>query len=254
MKIIFLGTNGWYTSPTGNTPCILIDSKTHYAIFDAGNGIYKLDKYITENKPISLFISHFHIDHISGIHTLSKFKFPQGIDVYFAQGRRKDFDVFFHRPYTVGYVHEKENINKLNMDVRPHELQLGNNMIGFPVEVHKMYHAYDDHGYRISLEDKIISYSGDTRIGPESNLLARNADVLIHESSLVKATGESIWGHVDPEQAAVLAKESGVKQLALTHFDASEYDSLEKRKEAEKRAKTIFPNTIAANDDMVINL
>jgi len=71
MKIVFLGTNGWYTTPTGNTPCILIDSKDQYVVFDAGNGIYKLDKYITEDKPISLFITHFHLDHVSGLHTLS---------------------------------------------------------------------------------------------------------------------------------------------------------------------------------------
>ncbi len=72
MKIIFLGTNGWYTTQTGNTPAVLIDSKNHYVVFDAGNGIYKLDQYITEPKPISLFISHFHIDHVSGLHSLGK--------------------------------------------------------------------------------------------------------------------------------------------------------------------------------------
>ena len=77
MKIIFLGTNGWFSTPTGNTPCILIDAKDHYVIFDAGNGIYKIDKYITEEKPISLFISHFHLDHVSGLHNLDKVIFSQ---------------------------------------------------------------------------------------------------------------------------------------------------------------------------------
>jgi len=55
MKVIFLGTNGWYDTKTGNTPCVLIDTKTHYIILDAGDGIYKLDKYITTQKPIYLF-------------------------------------------------------------------------------------------------------------------------------------------------------------------------------------------------------
>ena len=98
MKIYFLGTNGWYSSPTGDTPCILIDSKDQYVIFDAGNGIYKIDQYIKEDKPISLFLSHFHIDHISGLHTLAKFNFKQGIDVYFAKGRGKDFETFVNPP------------------------------------------------------------------------------------------------------------------------------------------------------------
>jgi len=254
MKIIFLGTNGWYTTPTGNTPCILIDSKTHYVIFDAGNGIYKLDKYITEDKPISLFISHFHIDHISGLHALAKFKFPQAIDIYFGKGRLNDFNTFANRPYTIGIKYEKENIGKLSTEVRPHELPTGNNMIGFPVEVHKMYHAYEDHGYKVTLEGKTIAYSGDTGICPESYLLAKNVDLLIHECSWVKVPKEDRWGHVDPTQAAKLAKDSGTKKLVLTHFDASKYDSLEKRKKAEKIAKAIFSNTIAARDDLILEV
>lgn len=254
MKIIFLGTNGWYTTLTGNTPSILINSKDRYVIFDAGNGIYKLDKYITENKPISLFISHFHIDHISGLHTLAKFKFSQGIDVYFGKGRMKDFNTFVNRPYTIGVKYEKENIQKLNTDIRPHELNEGENSIGFLVNAFKMFHAFTNHGYQISLENKIIAYSGDTGICPNSYLLAKNADLLIHESSWLKIPKIDKWGHVDPTQAAKLAKDSNVKMLALTHFDALKYDILEKRKEAEKKAKEIFPNTIAAIDDLIIEI
>src|SRR3990167_8847990 len=100
MKIIFLGTNGWYTTPTGNTPCILIDSKEGYTIFDAGNGIYKLDQYITEQKPIYLFISHFHLDHVSGLHSLNKFNFSQKINIYIPEGRKKDFETLVNPPYT----------------------------------------------------------------------------------------------------------------------------------------------------------
>jgi len=53
MKIIFLGTNGWYDTETGNTTCILLEANDYYIILDAGNGLYKADKYIIkENKPI----------------------------------------------------------------------------------------------------------------------------------------------------------------------------------------------------------
>jgi ribonuclease BN (tRNA processing enzyme) len=254
MKIIFLGTNGWYTSPTGNTPCILIDSKTQYVIFDAGNGIYKLDKYITENKPIALFISHFHIDHVSGLHTLAKFAFSQGIDIYVGPGRLKDFDTLVNRPYTINIRNDKENIGELSTEIRLHELNEGENSIGFPVNVYKMFHAYEDHGFRMTLEDKIIAYSGDTGICPNSYLLAKNADLLIHESSWVEAPKEDKWGHVDPTQAAQLAKDASVKMLTLTHFDSAKYDTLEKRKTAEEKAKKIFPNTIAAKDDMALTV
>jgi len=254
MKVIFLGTNGWYTSPTGNTPCILIDSKTHYVVFDAGNGIYKLDNYIKEDKPIALFVSHFHLDHVSGFHTLNKFKFKQGIDVYFAKGRTADFNTLVHRPYTIGVKNEEANIYNLNLEVRPHELEDGIHDIGFPVEIRKLYHAYEDHGYKVTLEGKTIAYSGDTGVGPNSKLLAKDANVLIHECAYIDPNAGSRWGHVDSTQAALLAKEAGVEQLVLNHFDASLYTTMEKRKEVEEKARKIFPNTVAAVDDLVIEL
>ena len=45
MNVIFLGTNRWYDSDTGNTICILIESDEYYIVLDAGNGINKLDRY-----------------------------------------------------------------------------------------------------------------------------------------------------------------------------------------------------------------
>lgn len=252
MKVIFLGTNGWYTSPTGNTACVLVDSKSHYVIFDAGNGIYKIGQYITESKPIVLFISHFHIDHVSGFHTLSKFDFPQGIDVYFAKGRRRDFEVLVNRPYTISITWEKENISNLDTKIRLHEIAEGTHDVGFEVEIRKLSHAYQDHGYRVNLEGKTIVYSGDTGVCDAGKKLAENANLLIHECSLVKTDKDEVWGHVEPEQAAEIAKEAKAKQLVLTHFDASLYQTLESREIAQNRARKIFPNTIAATDDMIL--
>jgi ribonuclease BN (tRNA processing enzyme) len=254
MKIIFLGTNGWYTSPTGNTPCILVDSKDYYVVLDAGNGIYKLDKYIKEDRPIYLFVSHFHIDHVSGFHTLAKFNFSQGLNVCVADGRKKDFDILVNPPYTIGIKDKPENIGKLPYEVRLHELTENNNNLPFPVSCIELYHAYTGHGYRFELEGKTIAYSGDTGICDNSKILAKNADVLIHECSWETAPKDNKWGHSDPTLASNLAKQANVKQLILTHFDASVYTTFEKRDIAEKKAQQIFPNTTAARDEMVINL
>ena len=254
MKIVFLGTNGWYTTPTGNTPCILIDSKDYYVVLDAGNGIYKLDNYIKEDKPIFLFVSHFHLDHVSGFHTLAKFNFKQGLDVCVAKGRKKDFDTLVNPPYTIGVVDKPENIGKLHYEVRLHELSENNNNLPFPVSCIELFHAYKDHGYRFKLDGKIISYSGDCGINDKSLVLAKNADILIHECSWESAPKDNKWGHVDPTLAAELAKRANVKQLILTHFDASVYTTLEKRKIAQDKAQKVFQNTIAAKDDLVVNI
>lgn len=255
MKITFLGTNGWYSTPTGDTPCILIDARDRYIVLDAGNGIYKLDNYIKEDKPISLLISHFHLDHTSGLHSLAKFKFKQGIDVYVGAGRSNDFTALVNPPFTIGYKKNPENIQALRTKITLHELpeeKAAN--IPYKVEAIKQHHAYGSHGYRIELEGKTIAYTGDCGLTDQARKLAKNADLLIAECSNKKTDDPDIWGHLDPAQAASLAKECGVKELILTHFGAHLFTTPEDRKWAEHEAKKIFPHTTAAADGMEFSL
>jgi ribonuclease BN (tRNA processing enzyme) len=254
MKIIFLGTNGWYSSPTGDTPCILIDSKNHYVIFDAGNGIYKIDNYIKEPKPVSLFISHFHLDHTSGLHILGKFDFKQGIDVYVGTGRSKDFETLVNPPFTSGYLPKPENIKNLKTEIRLRELSEKGENIPFRATAIEQHHAYTGHGFRIELEGKTVSYTGDSGLTDASKRLAADADLLISECGNKMTDPADTWGHLDPTQAASLAKESNVKQLILNHFGADLYSSLDDREWAENEAKKIFPKTIAAIDGLEFEL
>lgn len=248
MKITFLGTNGWYSSPTGDTPSILIDTKDHYLILDAGNGIYKLGEFIKEDKPILMFISHFHIDHVSGLHILGKFNFKQGIDVYVGTGRTKDFETLVNPPFTVGYKFDPSILGKLDTEIRLHELSENGENIPFKACAIEQHHAYRDHGYRFELEGKIISYTGDCGLSDNLRKLSKDSDLLISECSNDKTRESDEWGHLDPTLAANLAKEENVKQLILTHFGSEPYSKLEDRKWAEREAKKIFPNTIAATD------
>lgn len=254
MKIVFLGTNGWYSSPTGDTPCILIDAKDQYIVLDAGNGIHKLDRYITENKPISLFISHFHLDHTSGLHILNKFNFLQGIDVYVGENRSKNFETLVNPPFTIGYKPKPENINNLKTEIRLHELSENGQNIPFKASAIKQHHAYVDHGFRIEIDGKTIAYTGDCGFTDASLVLAKDADLLICECGAKKIKSTDNWGHFDPFLAATLARDSRVKHLILNHFGANVFTSLDDRKWAENEARKIFPQTTAALDGMEFTL
>ena len=248
MKIIFLGTNGWYSNRSGDTPCILVDSKDQYIVLDAGNGIYKLDNFIKEDKPISLFISHFHIDHVSGLHTLAKFNFKQGIDVYIGEGRSVDFKTLVNPPYTIGYKPQLKNVQNLKTPIRLHELSEKGESEPFKMSALIQHHAYVDHAYRFQLEGKTIAYTGDCGFTEQAKKLAQDVDLLICECSNKKTADIDIWGHFDPLQAASLAKECKAGKLILTHFGAHVYKSRKERKWAESESKKIFPNTVAAFD------
>jgi ribonuclease BN (tRNA processing enzyme) len=246
MKIRFLGTNGWYDTHTGNTLCVLIETAKEYIILDAGNGLYKIDQYIKTKKPIYLFVSHVHLDHVIGFHALAKFNFRQGLDVYGPPGVKKFFNVVINKPYTMP-------LNRLKTKVRVHEL---GKRRGAPVNVifKKLLHPVVCYGYRFALEGRVISYCTDTGICRNLYLLGRKADLLISECSLKSGQRNKNWPHLNPEGAALTAKRCGVKKMVLVHFDAELYKTLGERKAAQQRAKTIFKNTAAGFDNMKINL
>lgn len=246
MKIIFLGTNGWYDTETGNTICILVETKTEYLILDAGNGFYKIDRYIKTKKPIYLFLSHFHLDHIIGLHTLNKFNFSQGIDIYGPKGIKEFFKKIINHPYTMPVKQMKTEIrlNRLNK----------NTLIPVTVEFKKLLHSSICYGFRFILEDKVVSYCPDTGICRNLFILAKDTDLLIAECSYKSGQQHKGWPHLNPQSAAQVAKDSGVKKLALIHFDASLYLTLRDRKDAEIKAKKIFKNTFATSDNMKIKI
>ncbi|MBI2054294.1 MAG: MBL fold metallo-hydrolase [Candidatus Staskawiczbacteria bacterium] len=249
MKITFLGTNGWFDTKTGNTICTLIETKDYFIVLDAGNGFYKLDEYIKNEKPIYLFLSHFHLDHIVGLHAKNKFNFKQGIKIYGQKGVKDILEKIINQPFTVPFKHEW-----MSFDMEVHDLFEQNNNLPFFVEFKPLFHWSPCLGFRFKLEDKIISYCTDT--GPCENLLelSKDSDLLITECSFRINEYYNPQTHLNPGLAAEIGKKSNVKNLALTHFDAYRYKTIEQRKEAEEFAKKIFENTFVATDDMQIEI
>ena len=246
MKVRFLGTNGWFSTNFGNTSCMLIESEKFYVVLDAGDGIYKLDKYITTETPVHLFLSHLHFDHIIGFHLFDKFKFKKRVNVYGFKGVKDGLQIVRH-PYTLP-------LSDLSFPVEIHELEEGSYNLPFPFSCKLLFHSDPCLGYRFKLDGKVIAYCTDTGVCNSLLELAHDADLLITESSLKPGQRLEDWGHLDPREAAEIAKQAEVKKLLLTHFDAGNYVRLEERREAEAAAKEIFKNTICAYDDFEVEL
>jgi ribonuclease BN (tRNA processing enzyme) len=246
MEVVFLGTNGWYDTDTGNTICILVKGRNYDVILDAGNGIYKVDRYIKGDKPVHLLLSHFHLDHIEGLHILNKFHFQQGLRIHGQRGTRKILDTIVNKPYTCP-------IDELPFSVEIHELLEGAYEIPFPLECRFLLHASPCLGYRIELDGKILAYCPDTGICENAVKLAKDADLLMAECSLRPGERNPQWPHLNPEDAAEIARKANAKRLVLVHFDANRYRTIQERLEA-IRTISGFENSVAALDDMVLKL
>jgi ribonuclease BN (tRNA processing enzyme) len=247
MKVTFLGTNGWYDTTTGNTCSVLIQSDEYDIILDAGNGIAKADNYITQEKPAYLFISHFHIDHIAGLHTLVKFRFPKGLEIIGQTGTAAILNTFVAEPFTVPLA-------QLPYHVRITELEAGEHSIPFPVECLPLVHPAPCYGYRLLLDGRIITYCTDTGVCDNAIALARNADLLITECGLKPGQASPGWPHLNPEDAIHIAKEAHAKRLALMHFGAEVYRTLDDRQMVQKQFENTYPGLVVATDDLTLDL
>lgn len=246
MKIAFLGTNGWYSTEVGNTSCVLIDSEKCYVVLDAGDGIYKLDKYIKTEKPIYLFLSHLHLDHIIGLHVFGKFRFKQKIRIYGYKGTRDSLQIIQH-PYTAPF-------QDLPVKIEIHDLQEGGHGLPFPFTSRLLVHSDPCLGYRLELGKRVVAYCTDTGMCDNLYMLSRNADLLITECSFKPGQAKWRWPHLKPVDAANIAREANTKQLVLTHFDADVYRTMTDRERAGVTARKVFKNTLVAYDGLEIEL
>ncbi|EOC0121731.1 ribonuclease Z [Cronobacter sakazakii] len=101
---------------------------------------------------------------------------------------------------------------------------------------------------------KKIAIFGDTGPTPQAVTLARDVDVMVHETTLEAAMAEKAngRGHSTTQQAAEVAREAGAKRLLMTHF-SSRY-STEDCQRLLAECQAIFPASELAEDFLTITV
>lgn len=95
---------------------------------------------------------------------------------------------------------------------------------------------------------RIVTIIYDTRSTPTIATIAKDADVLVHESTFAgnEAKLAHSYYHSTSVEAAEVARDNGVKKLYLDHVSARYLGN--KAKKLVKQAQKVFPNTFLAND------
>lgn len=247
MQVTFLGTNGWFDTQAGNTISVLLRTREYDIIFDAGNGIAKADRYISQERPVCIFLSHFHIDHIAGLHTLVKFRLKKELKIYCLPGGSALLHTFVNEPFTVP-------LDTLPYPCRVIELEEGIHRIPFTVECRPLVHPVPCFGYRVEIDGRVIAFCTDTGICDNAVTLARDADLLITECGLKPGEHSPEWPHLNPQDAIGIAQRAGAKRLALIHFGAEVYRTLGDRLELKEQFGQASPGLIIATDEMTVDV
>ncbi len=133
------------------------------------------------------------------------------------------------------------------------------------IQVLRLVHPDPTYGYRISHQGVSVVYATDMEhppYGVDGRLaeFSRRADLLIYDAQytveeylgITDGRSRKGWGHSTAQDAARLALESEVMQLALFHYDPSHDDELIRR--IEREAQATFPHTFAAYEGLEVRL
>jgi ribonuclease Z len=162
-----------------------------------------------------------------------------------------------HSVPTCGFIfHEKKQERKIRKD------RLAELKIPFAdIQSLKKGEDYTDEKGRFYKNEEITldppsarsyAYCSDTAYDEKIIPFVQGADLLYHETTFMNdmAVSAREKQHSTTIEAATLAKKANVKKLLIGHFSAR-YDDLQPLLE---EAKSVFPNTIIAEDGMTISI
>jgi len=268
----------------GSTSCVALESEGHEPIvFDLGTGLREYGDRVTEGFSADLLanhltspyratvlLTHLHWDHIIGLPFFTPAFRPDAlIEVH---GPRQDggslAEVFAgvmkppYFPITPSMLGGTVNFRDTGAD----EFAVN----GAKVRSRWVRHTDPTLGYRVEQEGRTITYISDHGPGcvesdpddfvPDDVLeLCDGADVLIHDAQHTAHEYEAKrhFGHSTIEYAVHVAREAGVKTLALFHHCPSHSDSaideiLDHAREFS--AQTDGPHVIAAHEGMRLDV
>jgi phosphoribosyl 1,2-cyclic phosphodiesterase len=280
MRITFWGVRGSIPTPGphtveigGNTSCVEVRAGKTILIFDGGTGLRMLGKTLLKEMPITahLFFSHVHWDHIQGFPFFDP-AFVAGNTIHLYGGNNVSRTLEETLAGQMDHPSFPVHLTAMAASMTFHDLVEGQalelddgNGKKIAISTAPGNHPNGVRAYRVDYAGHSVMYATDTEHYPEidKNLLglAKGVDVLIYDSQYTPeeyagTAGTGIpkvgWGHSTFEEAVKLAKAAGAKQLVLYHHDPMQADAAVREKE--RRARAIFPNSIAAHEGLTIEL
>lgn len=247
MKLTVLGSVSPYLNFEHNGPGFLIEDDVNKILLDCGSGITRCLTIPWHLENLHVFISHFHRDHYNEIYNIQYASY-----VYNKLGELVN-PVDIHLP-TISMARFEDVISEEYAYANYHRIideyegvQVGALKVTFCLTGH----TTESYAFKVSDGKQSIVYTSDISYSAKDIIVrfAKNADILICDSSLLESYGmPEINPHLTAKQAATIAREANVNQLMLTHFWPSELFG-----RYIEEAKPIFDNVILANEKMVIN-
>ena len=260
-KIIVLGTGTTSVIENFNTCFILEDDNGDYLLVDTGGGSGILKQFKRANIELSkihnIFISHKHIDHLSGMIWIYR-----AIDISMQKGTydgelniychdevaeilrnqiktllRKSQQKFIDKRIFINVVKNHEKVKVLNYDLE---------FLDILSKSDKQY------GFKTTLNnEKTLAFLGDEPLDERLFDDVRNIDYLLHEAFCLENESEKYKpkekNHDTVKSASIKAQDVGAKNLVLWHTHENLGEN-RKEKYMKEAKESFFGNVYVPND------
>ncbi len=244
MRVTVLGKSPAWQDAGGACSGYLVEHESTCLLLECGNGVFgKLRRVRDYTRTDAIVISHMHADHFFDL-------IPYGFALVYAPRQQ---------PVPVARWAGTQEPVRPPLYLPPHGLEVANNVaaaIGagdlieraFDVTVYDpdkpmtigsmnlrfqpVPHFVDTWAIEFAAAGKRFVFGADCRPNDEIIEFARDADLLIMESTLPRPERSGMRGHLTPEEAGRHANRAAAKQLVLTHM-SDELDQLWAKTEAE---------------------
>lgn len=212
MRVKVIGGSGAY--PANGVACsgYLVDHDGFRLLLDPGYGVATaMSEHLEPGDIGAVFVSHGHPDHCADLHPILRGRVLQGaplLPVYAPAGEIDGVVSWdglgeLDGAYTSTVVAHRE------------EFEIG----PFRAKTVRLPHFVPNYGIRLSVDGRMIAYTGDA--GPSSDLaaLSADADLLIAEATFSREMPERLRGNLSTAlDVAMAAATTGVDRLLLTHL------------------------------------
>jgi ribonuclease BN (tRNA processing enzyme) len=249
MKLVLLGTGGYYANERRHTACLMLPEVG--VVLDAGTGMFRLEDYLAADSlsagRLDVFLTHAHLDHVLGLTYVLSVLTKEMQKRTTVHGEAAKLEAIRTHLFAEALF---PVMPAFRMQPLAGEVALagGGKLSYFP-----LVHPGGSVGYRLDWPGSSLAYVTDTRASADAAYVERirGVNLLVHEANFDDDDEEmaEITGHSCLSDVARVAAAAEVGLLVLVHVDPQ----LERNASFDLRpAKEIFKNTLLGADRMEI--
>lgn len=269
IKITSLGTVSPYCKGNMNCPGFLVETNQEKILLDCGNGITRYLDLVKDLKKLTIIISHLHKDHYGDLLSIAQTSYvlkrlgylQEKIKVYIPKGDKikvkedyKDSDGWGASRTVKKNLLDFDYIMDLSkvgyLEIIPYDNNSKLSFDNMELSFSKNPHQIITYSTKLETEGLKLVYSSDTGYcGNSLEEFAKDANLLICESTFLRGQIKSEDSHLFAYEAGLIAKNANVERLLLTHF----WPEIDKQNYVDE-AKEYFDNVEAAVEGKVLRL